>query len=160
MRRSMKARSVFRPSLLAVLSLGLFLVLLDPLPLHASPTTIAGFTYDPCVPCVPPGDLVLFNANSSLALTGTIVAYTWDFGDGTLPVKSSSPLVSHDYYLASPNEWNVTLTVQNSSGLTDTIKQPVIFYVVPRFTVHPTRPLVGETTTFNASESIFHYPYS
>lgn len=111
---------------------------------------LAAFTYNPCVMCAVPGDLVFFNANTSWSPTAHITSYTWNFGDNTQPQTTTSPYTYHDYFLAS-GKWNVTLTVQDTTGATDSNTQPVIFNIAPRFTHHPTHPMIQQTVTFNAT---------
>jgi PKD repeat protein len=98
--------------------------------------------------------MVFFNANYSLGLGGQIVAYTWNFGDGTPVVKTTSPLTNHDYF-GSPSHWLVTLTVQDSYGMIDTISQQVVFYVILQFNFHPVRPFAGEPVNFNATANVY-----
>jgi len=123
-----------------------------PFKTSASSDPLAAFTYESCVACVPPGDLVSFNGNWSTGST-PIVSYVWDFGDGSSPVKTSSPMTSHLYGGLS-EKWQVTLTVQDSAGLTDTTSQLVLFETVPRYSFQPTNPVAGQQITFNASDSI------
>jgi len=113
---------------------------------------LAAFSYKPCVACVPPGDLVSFNGNWSTSTT-PIVSHTWDFGDGSPPVKTTSPMTSH-LYGGVPAKWQVTLTVQDTVGLTDTTSQLVLFETVPHYTFHPPNPNIGQTVFFNTSSSI------
>ena len=58
-----------------------------------------------------------FDASKSSPGNGkTIVSYAWDFGDGT-PI-GSGVIPSHTY--ASAGDYNVSLTVLNSCGESDT----------------------------------------
>jgi len=148
-----------KPSLLV---LCLSLMLLSALPLNpllniilvnGSSPPLAAFTYNPCVLCAVPGDLVSFQGNWSLATSGTIVNYTWDFGDGTPQFTTTSPYTSHDYY-GSPGQWLANLTVKDSNCFADTVSQLVLFYVAPRFTFEPAKPMMGQLAKFNASDSV------
>src|SRR5256712_4707063 len=112
---------------------------------------IAAFTYNPCVMCAAPGDVVFFNANTSLSLRAIIVSYTWNFGDGSPPVKTNSSLETHDFLYAIPGHRLVTLTVQDINGMTDTTSQMVLFNGAPDFEVAPPLPFAGESITFNGS---------
>src|SRR6266487_2840670 len=112
-----------------------------------SSSPLAAFTYESCVACVPPGDVVSFNGNWSTS-SMSIVSYVWDFGDGSPPVKTSSPMTTH-LYGGAPAKWQVTLTVQDSAGLTDMTSQLVLFEAVPRYTFQPTNPVDGQRVTFN-----------
>ncbi len=123
-----------------------------PVKTNGASNPLAAFTYESCVACVPPGDVVSFNGNWSTS-GASIVSYVWDFGDGSPPVKTSSPMTTH-LYGGAPAKWQVTLTVQDSAGLTDTTSQLVLFEAVPRYTFQPTNPVVGQRVTFNASDSI------
>ena len=123
-----------------------------PVKTNGASNPLAAFIYESCVACVPPGDVVSFNGNWSTS-GASIVSYVWDFGDGSPPVKTSSPMTTH-LYGGAPAKWQVTLTVQDSAGLTDTTSQLVLFETVPRYTFQPTNPVVGQQVTFNASDSI------
>ncbi len=113
----------------------------------------AAFTYNPCVMCLVIGDLVFFNASWSASLFGTITFYTWNFGDGSPPLNTTNPSINHDY-TGQPAQWKVTLTVTDNHGQTDTLTQLVMFDIHPFFSLHPTRPLVGQPVIFNATDSI------
>ena len=59
------------------------------------------------------GAPVLFNGSNSYDLDGTIISYSWDFGDGTSG-ECANP--THTYSL--PGEYSVTLTVTDDLGKT------------------------------------------
>ncbi len=117
---------------------------------------LAAFTWEPCVLCVVPGDVVFFTGNWSVSSSGSIALYTWDFGDGSSVVKSTSPFASH-IYGGFPGKWLVTLTVQDSAGLVNSVSELVLFNTVPRFSFHPLKPMVGQLVTFNGSWSFAYY---
>ena len=73
------------------------------------PAPVAIFSATPQLVGVP----TAFDASDSFSPIGTIVSYTWDFGDGTIAI-TPSPLIDHTYVNAGT--YNVSLTVKNSSG--------------------------------------------
>jgi PKD repeat protein len=84
----------------------------------AAPT--AAFTYTPASPAAL--DPVSFNGTGSHDNNtgGSIVSYTWDFGDGG---SSSSATPSHTY--AAAGTYTVKLTVEDSAGLSASQSQSV-----------------------------------
>lgn len=139
-----------------IVTASLLFFILNVAPSFEAPTgmhPLAAFTYNPCVQCAAPGDVVFFNANTSRGGNGPVVSYTWDFGDGSPMVKTNSSSQTHDFLQALPGKWQVALTVQDSSSMTDTISQLVLFNVAPDFTIRPFQPAAGFPVTFNASNT-------
>lgn len=62
---------------------------------------------------IAPDGTVQFDASSSSSPVGTIVSYSWDFGDGS-SATVSTPTISHQYQ--SRGTFVVTLRVTNSGG--------------------------------------------
>jgi len=58
-----------------------------------------------------------FNASDSYDPDGTIVSYTWDFGDGNI-TTTTDPIVIHVY--ANVDNYTVILNVTDSQGLWST----------------------------------------
>ncbi len=116
---------------------------------------LAAFTYNPCVMCAVPGDFVFFNANWSSPLSH-IATFTWDFGDGSSLVKTSNPAIGHDYF-GNPGKWQVTLTVTDHQGRSDTVSQLVIFEALPTLTIQPSAP-IERSFIFNATGSRSYNP--
>jgi PKD repeat protein len=79
---------------------------------------IANFTYSPLNPTV--GQEVTFNASNSYDPDGVIVAYSWDFGDGS---SEQGKIVTH--YYTQEGSYKVTLTVIDNDGKTGSISQTV-----------------------------------
>ncbi|WP_440989389.1 PA14 domain-containing protein [Haloarchaeobius baliensis] len=84
--------------------------------LYTQPSTEAAFD----VSCV--GYNCSFDAGSSRDDGGSVQSYQWAFGDGTT-TTTSSPTVDHEY--TSDGDRTVTLTVQGSSGRSDSTSRTV-----------------------------------
>lgn len=67
------------------------------------------------------GVAVTLDGTNSSDTDGTVVLYSWDFGDGDWGV---GPTLDHTY--ASAGLYTVTLTVTDDGGLTDTATAPVV----------------------------------
>jgi hypothetical protein len=68
-----------------------------------------------------------FNAINSYDPDGTIVNYTWDFGDGVIVYDTSSIIT---YSFSQPSTYNVQLTVKDDMGLTDKLDKPIQITVI------------------------------
>ena len=102
-------------------------------------------------------ETVSFDATSSYDLDGTIVSYTWSFGDGT---ATTGTTVTHSY--ANTGFYTVTLTVIDNDGATDECKYTLFVKdlvngspvsPVATFTVSAETVNIDETVSFDASES-------
>ncbi len=97
------------------------------------------------------GESIHFNASGSHDSDGSIGAYNWDFGDGS---TGTGVTISHAY--TENGSYTVTLTVTDNVGATDSAhatktvlnRQPVASFTESDETVY-----IGETISFNASES-------
>jgi len=116
----------------------------------------AFFTYSPVAPYA--NQPVTFNASESEpGWTGwepaPIVSYEWDFGDGNITI-TNEPTIIHIY--STMDVYNVTLTVTDSEGRTDSyLRTLIVDAIAPNayFEWDPFYPIYGETVTFNASLS-------
>ncbi len=72
----------------------------------------ASFTFSPSNPTT--ASIISFDASASSDPDGTIVRYEWKFGDGT---TGTGVTLTHSYSAA--DNYTVTLTVTDNSGLTD-----------------------------------------
>lgn len=118
---------------------------------NAPPT--AEFTMQPLTPMV--NEEITFDASASTDEDGSIVNYTWNFGDGS---TAYGMVVKHSY--AVNGTYNVVLTVKDNDGATDNeMKVITVNNVtgnkppVAKFVYTPSSPNVGEEVTLNASES-------
>ncbi|MEM2465893.1 MAG: PKD domain-containing protein [Candidatus Bathyarchaeia archaeon] len=84
---------------------------------------VASFTYHPTDPLI--YEIVTFDASASYDLDGSIVSYTWDFGDGNVTTVTD-PIITHVYTTAASTvNYTVTLTVTDNEGLTGSTSQIV-----------------------------------
>ena len=97
------------------------------------------------------GDPITFNAAESYDPDGTIVSYSWAFGDGTTATG-----VSVSYTFNNKDVYTVTLTVTDNDGATDSAKITKRFVNVPpvaSFTSSGEAFGIDETISFDASSS-------
>jgi hypothetical protein len=116
---------------------------------------MASFTRTPVAPQV--GDTVTFNATNSTDGDGSIVSYRWDLdGDGAFD-DATGVEVTTSY--GAPGEVVVSLRVEDDDGAGGTVETNVTVLAGPNtppsasFSVRPAEPVVGETMTFNATNS-------
>jgi PKD repeat protein len=88
----------------------------------------ASFNYSPTEPKA--GETVTFDASGSAPNGGTIIEYAWDFDDGNT-TATSEEVITHVYDI--PGTYDVTLTVTDSEGLTDSTWQEIT--VIPAITI-------------------------
>lgn len=109
----------------------------------------AAFTYTPSEGYPP--FTVQFDAGTSSSPNGSIVSYTWDFGDGTTGVG-----ITTEHTFAQPGMYPVRLTVTDSAGKTGTVTHTVHAINRPphaAFTYWPYMVGKGDPVSFDASES-------
>jgi len=116
---------------------------------------VAIFTVEPLEPTA--NQEVTFDASAAADPDGTIVSYSWDFGDQT---TGQGKMVKHTYKAAGT--YKVTLTVTDDKGATSSafqnlvIKEPSLPPNQPplvTFSFTPTNPKVNEPVKFDASGS-------
>jgi PKD repeat protein/subtilisin family serine protease len=117
----------------------------------ANQPPVARFTFSPANPLV--NQWVTFDATSSYDPDGSIVSYSWDFGDGATATGSR---VTKRYSAAGT--YTVTLTVTDNRGATNSASQTITVTSpnqppVASFTFSPANPNPGDTVTFDASAS-------
>ena len=103
----------------------------------------ASFTYTPTEITIK--DTVSFY-DTSQDEDGTIVSWFWDFGDGT-----NSTLQNPTHKFSSKGSFQVTLTVTDNDGATDTITQEVIVINLPpeaSFEYTPSNPYTNNEVQF------------
>jgi gliding motility-associated-like protein len=94
--------------------------------IYATPTVdFSASSYKGCLP------VALTFISNSLAGSGTIKNYYWDFGDGNTQQTTATTL-PHTYNFAG--DMSVSLTVTNSFGCTKTLKKDKLIKVLPAIT--------------------------
>ena len=112
---------------------------------------VASFTLSPPVPGL--GEWIRFDGSASYDPDGTIVSYSWSFGDGT---TASGATRYHRYTTAGT--YSVTLNVTDDDGATDTEVRSIQIGItslppVAAFTYSPPSPTIGELIQLFASPS-------
>jgi PKD repeat protein len=96
-------------------------------------------------------EAISFDASGSYDSDGTLVSYSWDFGDATTATGVS---VQHDY--SQDGTYTVTLTVTDNDGATDTTSATLTVLnraPVASFTESAETVSTGESISFDASGS-------
>jgi hypothetical protein len=110
---------------------------------------VPAFEILPSQPIV--GDTITFNASSSYDSDGSIVSYSWNFGDGS---SASGVTVTHSY--SQLGTYTVTLTVTDDEGLESTISKVItVSEVAP-----PSQMLPGIRGVIPNSKTIGLYPFT
>lgn len=95
----------------------------------------AAFIYTPVSPIFAGSTLVTFNASGSRDSDGTIVRYSWDFGDGSPIVETPEPTISRVFpntpAECQENVYTVLLTVSDDDGDTGSANQRVTVIELP-----------------------------
>src|SRR5260370_15078522 len=110
---------------------------------------VASFTSTP--PSAPTGTAITFDGTASYDLDGTVVSYSWAFGDGT---TGTEPIVTHSYSPAKP--YTVTLTVTDNGGVTGSTTSQVTITDRPpavSFMPSPATANTGQTITLSINVS-------
>ncbi len=103
---------------------------------------VASFTYSPENPVI--HEEITFDASSSFDPDGDVLNYHWDFGDG---ISDNGVEVTHKF--TKIGEFDVTLTVTDSAGLSD-IEEKTIKIVcgVPAGADHKSLESIGDVDKF------------
>ena len=107
---------------------------------------VADFTWQPSQP--KDTETITFNANLSHDEDGTIVSYTWEFGDG-----STGTGVTAEHKYADNGTYVVKLTVKDDKGATASVEKTIIVSnkaPVASFSIEPLHPYVKQNITFNS----------
>jgi PKD repeat protein len=115
--------------------------------LRTNQPPVASFTFSPTAPYT--SQTVTSNASASYDPDGTVVGYSWTFGDGA---NSTGKITTHAY--AHRGVYTITLVVTDGEGLTNTCTQRITVLDRPpvaSFTTSAASVLTGTAVYFNAS---------
>ena len=104
-----------------------------------------------------------FSSNGSSDSDGTLVAYAWDFGDGT---KSAEPNPLHTYSTAGTYKAVLTVSdsqgLNNSAGVTIVVKQNMAMTTlhVDSIVLRSIKTVKGKITSYNCTASVIVKNYS
>jgi PKD repeat protein len=97
------------------------------LPVTVSPNPVANFSYTgQCE-----GTIVEFNDISTPNNGGSIVSWSWNFGDPSSGVNNTSNFQNPTHSYTASGTYLVSLTATNSSGCTNTYTAQVVIYSLP-----------------------------
>ena len=88
---------------------------------------------------------MLFTDSSTASAGDSVVAWQWDFGDGSLIDNNQNPVHSFD----TSGTYTVQLVAFGSSGCTDTLSQFITIKPSPVTDFSVSQTCIGETTLFN-----------
>ncbi|MFQ5999158.1 MAG: PKD domain-containing protein [Candidatus Bathyarchaeia archaeon] len=108
----------------------------------------ASFTYSPDIPDL--NETVTFDASASQDPDGSIINYTWDFGDGNVTTVNVAT-ITHAFSVSG--SYDVNLTVTDNDGLNGSVAHTVTVGIRAAFTFSPPAPNPGDVVTFNATTS-------
>lgn len=97
------------------------------------------------------GEMIYFNASATYDTDGYVVSFIWDFGDDA---NSTGATSNHTY--AHSGSYNVRLNVTDNDGASATLLHVITVsnrFPVASFTFSPQQPLLGDTMTFDATDS-------
>lgn len=93
-------------------------------------------------------DTAYFSVNPDTTNTATIMSYFWDFGDPGSGTQDTSSLSNPSHIFSTFGMFDVTLTITDTSGCTNSITLPIEVFEIPDadFTFSPA--CFGDTTHF------------
>lgn len=115
----------------------------------ANPT--AAITISPASGSVCIGDGIIFNSTGSVAGSGTIATYLWNFGDGSTST-AAGPITK---VYTSAGTYTVTLTITNSNGCSNTTSRVVTVNPKPVVNFVANNACFGFAITFLDSSTVF-----
>lgn len=112
-----------------------------------NPSPVANFSAPGvgAIPRVCSGQQINFTDLAQVGQGGTITSWTWDFGDGSPPVNAQNP--SHTFP-AAPNNYNVTLSVTESSGCSHDTTMVLLLGALPQVDFNIDSVCLGNATTY------------
>lgn len=117
-----------------------------------NPSPIADFTYD--IACV--NNFTEFNVDVPTVQNGggSIVSYQWDFGDPTTGINNISDEQNPRHLYTNTGTYNVTLTVENANGCSDTYIGSVVINPPPAVEFSTAATCQGAETAFIVNTTV------
>ncbi|MCX6252423.1 MAG: PKD domain-containing protein [Bacteroidetes bacterium] len=112
---------------------------------NSVPAPVANFTFS-TVNCAT--QLTQFTDQSQPNGGGSIIAWSWDFGDPASGTSNSSTTQSPSHYFTTSGTFNVMLIISNASNCTDTILKTVNINMLPVANFHADTACLGSPTSF------------
>ena len=101
---------------------------------------------------------VTFDAGASFDEDGSIISYTFDFGDGSIPVTQNSPVFTHSY--SAYGTFPVSLTVTDNDGLSNSKSEDITIGLILQNPVDiPTANMVGSISADEEGTIYVVWPY-
>lgn len=111
-------------------SLGCYDTIVQQVIIHPSP--VSNFVFSQAAGC---GPLLINFTDSSYVTTGNVVAWNWNFGDGSATDSTQNP--SHTYYTSGSYPVTLTVTSNNGCQQTNTINNAITIYPSPQAAFEP-----------------------
>lgn len=120
----------FNVTLIVGSSLGCYDTIVQQVVIHPSP--VSNFVFSQAAGC---GPLLINFTDSSYVATGNVVAWNWNFGDGSATDSTQNP--SHTYYASGSYPVTLTVTSNNGCQQTNTINNAITIYPSPEAAFEP-----------------------
>ena len=120
---------------------------------------VADFSWTPENPIA--NETVTFNASASFSpVNKSIVSYYWDFGDGSPPVNTTTPIINHTFTNYRKDPYLITLTVTDEDGKTGSATKSLLIWrdIIASDIWVSDQELEGSYSVINPTNVTDYYP--